>query len=320
MLASGLSSVIVVDGGVAVGIITERDILRVMRQQGSPEWTAGETMSHPVHSVTPDTDSRQAYRAAARLGIRRIVVTDEAGLPLGIVNESDFRKFLGPDFFMHLNAVDTLMERTFPRLPADAGLDDALTSMAAVGGSCVVVVDGSRALGIVTEHDVVRLFLKGESNPRLAAVMTSPTIRIAADRPLAEAAQRMLEHRIRHLIVVDGHGHLVGLLSEHALMSPLKTDLLDQAISERQALARMHDRLQDASARQERYQRALLDNFPFPVWLKDTESRFLTANKALAKVTNLSVDAMIGKSDLDIWPAELAETYRADDRAVMASR
>lgn len=130
----------------------------------------------------------------------------------------------------------------------------------------------------------------------------------------------MLEHRIRHLIVVDGHGHLVGLLSEHALMSPLKTDLLDQAISERQALARMHDRLQDASARQERYQRALLDNFPFPVWLKDTESRFLTANKALAKVTNLSVDAMIGKSDLDIWPAELAETYRADDRAVMASR
>jgi CBS domain-containing protein len=95
MLASGLSSVIVVDGGVAVGIITERDILRVMRQQGSPEWTAGETMSHPVHSVTPDTDSRQAYRAAAHLDIRRIVVTDEAGLPLGIVNESDFRKFLG---------------------------------------------------------------------------------------------------------------------------------------------------------------------------------------------------------------------------------
>jgi len=306
MLDDGLSSVIVVDDGVAVGIITERDILRVMRQRGSPELTAGETMSHPVHSVTADTDSRQAYRAAAHLDIRRIVVTDEAGLPLGIVNESDFRKFLGPDFFMHLNAVDTLMERTFPRLPADAGLDEALIAMAAVGGSCVVIVDGCKALGILTEHDVVRLFLNGESNPRLATVMTSPTIGIAADRPLAEAARRMLEHRIRHLTVVDAHGHLVGLLSEHALMSPLKADLLD--------------RLQDETARQERYQRALLDNFPFPVWLKDTESRFLTANKALATGLNTTLDALIGQSDRDVSPAELAERYRADDCAVMDSR
>ncbi|RTL51352.1 MAG: PAS domain S-box protein, partial [Rhodocyclaceae bacterium] len=37
-----------------------------------------------------------------------------------------------------------------------------------------------------------------------------------------------------------------------------------------------------------RYLRALLDNFPFMVWLKDTESRFLAANKALAQAAGLA--------------------------------
>ena len=320
MLAAKVSSVIVVDDGKAVGIITERDILRIMQQHGSPDLGAGETMSQPVHSVAADTDYRQAYREATRCCIRRIVVIDDAGLPLGIVNESDFRKHLGPDFFMHLNAVDTLMEQTFPCLPASATLDEALTAMAAVRGSCAVVVEGQRALGIVTEHDVVRLFLAGNGNPPLSQVMTSPVIGIAHDRPLAEAAQLMLDHDIRHLTVVDDQGKLLGLLSEHALMSPLKLELLDQVLSERQSIADSHCLLQDEASRQARYQRALLDNFPFPVWLKDTESRFLTANKALADAFHSTTEALIGKTDLDFSPPDLAEHYRADDRAVMDSR
>lgn len=322
MLEGGLSSVIVVDGGIAAGIITERDLLGVMRRHGSPEQRASEVMTQPVHSVTADTDFRDAYREAANLGIRRIVVTDDADQPLGIVSESDFRKHLGPDFFMHLNSVDSLMEQSFPRLRPDAALEDALIAMEAVRGSCAVIVDGRLPLGIVTEHDVVRLFLNGDNdNPSLASVMTSPTLSIAADRPLAEAAQRMLDHNIRHLTVVDKQGHLLGLLSEHALMSPLKLDLVDNALSERQSLARSREQLLEETALKERYQRALLDNFPFLVWLKDTESRILTANRAYAEALGKpTADELIGKTDLDLWPLDLATRYRLDDQAVMASR
>jgi two-component system, cell cycle sensor histidine kinase and response regulator CckA len=66
--------------------------------------------------------------------------------------------------------------------------------------------------------------------------------------------------------------------------------------------------------------RALLDNQPHLAWLKDREGRFLAVNQAFAQACGQpSPDAVVGKTDLDVWPLELAEAYRADDEAVMAS-
>ena len=70
----------------------------------------------------------------------------------------------------------------------------------------------------------------------------------------------------------------------------------------------------------EQYQRALLDSFPFLVWLKDEQSRFLAVNQPLADAFGFpSTDSLIGKTDFDIATTELAERYRADDRAVLDS-
>lgn len=71
----------------------------------------------------------------------------------------------------------------------------------------------------------------------------------------------------------------------------------------------------------EAYQRSLLDNFPFMVWLKDKESRFLTVNQAFLHACGASsLDQVIGKTDADFWTPDLADSYRAQDKAVMLSR
>ena len=78
--------------------------------------------------------------------------------------------------------------------------------------------------------------------------------------------------------------------------------------------------LADALQLREQYQRALLDTFPFNVWLKDEHSRFLAVNQRFAASFGWSsAQSLVGKSDLDIASADLAEAYRADDRAVLAS-
>ncbi|MEQ1635114.1 MAG: PAS domain S-box protein [Methylococcales bacterium] len=68
----------------------------------------------------------------------------------------------------------------------------------------------------------------------------------------------------------------------------------------------------------ESYQRALLDTFPFRVWLKDEQGRFLAVNKAFAHGVGWpSAESLIGKTDFDIAPKSLAENFRADDREVL---
>ncbi|MFZ2406624.1 MAG: PAS domain S-box protein [Methylobacter sp.] len=72
--------------------------------------------------------------------------------------------------------------------------------------------------------------------------------------------------------------------------------------------------------RQTSYLRTMIDTLPMMAWFKDTDSRFLVVNQALATASSHSEDDLVGKSDLDIWPREHAEAYRADDAEVMATR
>jgi PAS domain S-box-containing protein/putative nucleotidyltransferase with HDIG domain len=66
---------------------------------------------------------------------------------------------------------------------------------------------------------------------------------------------------------------------------------------------------------------AILDNLPFLAWLKDSEGRFMMVNEPFALSCGLSAaNDLIGKTDLDIWPKQLAEAYRADDLEVMRNR
>ncbi len=67
--------------------------------------------------------------------------------------------------------------------------------------------------------------------------------------------------------------------------------------------------------------RAILNNIPFLMWLKDRDGRFLAVNEAFARSCGCqSSEELVGKTDLDVWPRELAESYRTDDDEVMRSR
>ena len=99
----------------------------------------------------------------------------------------------------------------------------------------------------------------------------------------------------------DSDGNLIGILGVGRNITDIK---------------KIQSRLEE----KEYYQRALLDNFPFLIWLKDDESRFLAVNQVFADACNVeSPDELVGKTDLDVWPKALAEAYRFDDKDVLLS-
>jgi PAS domain S-box-containing protein len=56
------------------------------------------------------------------------------------------------------------------------------------------------------------------------------------------------------------------------------------------------------------------------LYVKDTSGRFQVVNQALARLLGLaSPDAVIGKSDFDFFPRELAAQYQADEQSLIES-
>jgi PAS domain S-box-containing protein len=63
--------------------------------------------------------------------------------------------------------------------------------------------------------------------------------------------------------------------------------------------------------------RAILDNWPSVIFVKDLEGRYLLANRACEGYSGEPPERMLGKTDYDYFPREIAERYRADDLNVL---
>jgi CBS domain-containing protein len=78
----------------------------------------------------------------------------------------------------------------------------------------LLVMDGGRLAGIITERDLMRAVALG-ADPAMTTVdeaMTSEVFTVSPDLPLRDAAREMAARWIRHLPVVDGE-RLLGMVS-----------------------------------------------------------------------------------------------------------
>ena len=62
---------------------------------------------------------------------------------------------------------------------------------------------------------------------------------------------------------------------------------------------------------------SLVENLPVHVLRKDRTGQFTFANRSFCRLLGRPFDEIIGKSDFDFYPRDLAEKYQADDRVVL---
>jgi CBS domain-containing protein len=84
----------------------------------------------------------------------------------------------------------------------------------------IVVVEGERLVGILTERDVLGVFARGEFDARVEDVMTRHPETVEPDESLSQARLVMLHGGFRHLPVVEAGG-VVGMLSVRDLLGAL---------------------------------------------------------------------------------------------------
>jgi PAS domain S-box-containing protein len=98
-------------------------------------------------------------------------------------------------------------------------------------------------------------------------------------------------------IVVDGRESNVGFF----------TDITDRKAAE------------DALRESENKYKTLVENIPQKVFLKDKNSVYISCNENYARDLKIKSNEIVGKTDYDFHPKELADKYRADDKRVIES-
>lgn len=93
---------------------------------------------------------------------------------------------------------------------------EALSVMAEKEIGSLVVMEGGRMVGLISERDYARkVILRGRSSKetRVDEIMTSPPVTIDPSSSVDDAMRIMTENRVRHLPVIDSKAAVLGIVS-----------------------------------------------------------------------------------------------------------
>jgi PAS domain S-box-containing protein len=94
---------------------------------------------------------------------------------------------------------------------------------------------------------------------------------------------------------------------------------LAQAIATHVAWATQSKRAEMACIASEQRLQAILDNSPAVIFLKDLQGRHLLVNRRFEELFHITSEKALGRTDHDLFPAEIADRFQANDRAVVAA-
>jgi len=185
---------------------------------------------------------------------------------------------------------------------------DAAIGMALVGtdGQWLQVNPALCALVGYTEQELLATTFQAITHPDdLDADLAFVRQMLAGEIPTYHMEKRYF-HKQRHIVWI--------LLSVSLVRDPVGQPLYFisqiQDITERK---QVQEKLLESEARF----RAILDNSPTMIFLKDTEGRYLLVNRQFESMFHLDHKTIVGKTDVEIFSPQQAAAFQANDREVV---
>ncbi|MAR53197.1 MAG: histidine kinase [Acidimicrobiaceae bacterium] len=100
---------------------------------------------------------------------------------------------------------------------------EALTIMAKHKIGALIVMNGSKMVGVISERDYAReIILEGKSSKETTVeeIMTKKVLTLSAKDKFEKGLQIMTDKRIRHMPVIDG-GKVIGMVSQGDLVKEM---------------------------------------------------------------------------------------------------
>ncbi|MFY9261359.1 MAG: EAL domain-containing protein [Gallionella sp.] len=294
MAEQHISSLLITEQQQLLGILTERDMVRLLHSHTATNTPARHVMSHPVLTAPLDMDFGAAYAWLLKAHIRHLIVVDAQNAVVGIASESDFRRHLGFDVLRQLDSLDTVMNKELPLLPADATLDQALDMMLRERSPYVIVMDKGHPIGILTERDIPGLLLKqpagGAHHLQLHKVMRSPIPSTHYRQSVSSVATLMQQQNLYYLVVLDDDEHIIGVITLHNLLERITAALYEAQAKELES--QQSEQTKDRLA-------MIIEASEQGYWELDLKTGAILYSDSLRKVTGQ--DTQHAAHNLDEW-------------------
>ena len=107
-----------------------------------------------------------------------------------------------------------------PTIAAGTALDEALRQMQINDGEPLLVTDGERLVGVLTERDVLMKVLGRQTDPAATVddFMSRDPETLTLDSTVGEALQIMESGGFRTIPLIDGNGTVEGLLRQQDIL------------------------------------------------------------------------------------------------------
>lgn len=246
MMREKLSRLVVVEGTRPVGTLTRHDLILgfsnyKMRQRDLDSIVVEEMMRPSVTTVNENESVAEAAKKMVLLNIKGLPVVDGAGDLVGIVTKTDLTRYYAENYKGKFKVGDICQSKDNLAViqPSHSGTR-AADLMKEKSLDRVIVVDGNKPIGVITETDLQSIdrqqfekpFVKGgvrggaregdESYshtriyliPTAEDIMTRDPITIGRSKDAAVAAETLITKNIGGMPVVDKNGELVGMVTK----------------------------------------------------------------------------------------------------------
>ena len=246
------SCILVTEGKKLIGILTERDLVKLCGQNANPETSdqnstqnlletaIAEVMVYPVQALLEweFTDILVAINRFHRYRIRHLPLVNDRGEIVGLLTHESLRQLLRPVDMLRLRQVKEVMITDVIYADSTASVAQIANLMLEQKVSSVVIIEeGDNGLlwpmGIVTEGDIVQ-YLALElalATTSVQLVMSFPVATVRSDETLWTVRELMQERMINHLIVTNTDGIMEGIISQSDLLNTLQPTEIYKLVS-----------------------------------------------------------------------------------------
>nr|WP_317268805.1 PAS domain-containing protein [Arthrospira sp. PLM2.Bin9] len=306
------SCVLAVKKGKLVGLITERDIVRLATQYRSfDHLTLAAVMTRDLVtlSIEPQQDIFTAINLMRQHQIRHLPVLSKTGELVGLISTQTLRECLQPGDLFKLRQVAEAMTRDVIHATPNTSILHLAQLIAEYRVSCVVIAEPKigesflwHPVGIVTERDIVKCSALDLNFDQVMAadIMSSPLWCLHPTENLWVAHEQMQQRGVRRLVVCDEQQQLVGILTQTSLLqtlNPLELYNTIQALQQQvnklqyQRIRKMqddHNQTHEELQKQRDFTEAILETVPALIVVLNTQGYIVKFNQACVKITGYS--------------------------------